>query len=125
VTVQGAQRGPRLRLHYAVEQRVLDHDPGSNGERRVSARDARLLIASGRYRASTGAPYGAIHYRRSLDDGSCLHLVVEGHRRRLHHDSFDPHRNLLSLGMHVTHEAQSEAVSCLALAWGMIRLLAR
>lgn len=110
---------------YAVERRVLDHDAGSNGERRVSRREAQRLVACGRYRESTGAPYGARHYRRSMADGSCLHLVIEAHRHRLHHDAFDPHRNVVSLALHVAHEARTEAVSCGALAWSVLRLLAR
>ncbi|MBC7780433.1 MAG: hypothetical protein H7125_10050 [Proteobacteria bacterium] len=108
-----------------MERRILAHDVRSNGEQLITRKEARALIASGHYRPSTGAPYGATHYRRSLDDGSCLHLVVEARRVRLHHDEFDPHANLVSLGMHVLHEARSEAVSCGALAWSMIKLLAR
>jgi len=112
-------------MHYDVERSVLDHDLRSNGERLVTRKDARVLIASGYYRKSTGSPYGANHYRRSLSDGSCLHLVIEEQRRRLHHDAFDPHTSLFSLGMHVTHEARSEVVSCGALAWSVVKLLAR
>jgi hypothetical protein len=112
-------------MHNDVERRVLDHDLHSTGERLVTRKEARVLIASGYYRKSTGSPYGATHYRRSLSDGSCLHLVIEEHRRRLHHDAFDPHTSLFSLGMHVTHEARSEAVSYGALAWSVVKLLAR
>jgi hypothetical protein len=114
-----------VRMHYKVERRVLDHDLRSNGERLVSKAQARLLIASTYYRESTGSPHGATHYRRSLSDGSCLHLVIEDRRMRLHHDAFDPHSNLFSLGMHVMHEARSEAVAFGALVWSGIKLLAR
>ena len=109
----------------AVERRVLDHDPQSNGERAVRRREADALIASGRYRASTGSPTSASHWRRSLPDGSCLHLVVEPRRRRLHHDAFDPHANLLSLVMHMAHEARSEAAALAAVGWSTVKLLAR
>jgi hypothetical protein len=112
-------------MHSAVERRVLDHDLHSNGERLVTSRQARVLISSSNYRKSTGSPYGATHYRRSLSDGSCLHLVIEQRRRRLHHDAFDPHASLFSLGMHVMHEARSEAVTYVALAWSVVKLLAR
>lgn len=112
-------------MHYAVERRVLDHDWRSNGEQLITRKEARALIASGYYRKSTGSPHGATHYRRSLSDGSCLHLVVEAYRTRLHLDAFDPHRSLFSLGMHLMQDARSEAVSYGALAWGVIKLLAR
>ena len=110
---------------HAVERQVLAHDAHANGERAISRREARLLIASGHYRESTGAPYDAAHYRRRLADGSCLHLVLEKRRTRLHHDAFDPHAGPLSLGLHLMHEARTEAVSSGALAWSVIRLLAR
>lgn len=112
-------------MHHAVELRVLAHDPRSNGEQSITRREARVLVASGRYRSSTGAPHDAVHYRRSLPDGSCLHLVLEKRRTRLHHDAFDPHRSPLHLSMHLAHEARSEAVSYAALAWSVVRLLAR
>lgn len=112
-------------MYRAVERRVLDHDPNSNGERPVTRREADSLIASGLYRASTGSPASAEHWRRSLPDGSCLHLVVQARQRRLHQDAYDPHANLLSLGMHMTHEARSEAAALTALAWSAVRLLAR
>ncbi|MGA2552348.1 MAG: hypothetical protein ABSF50_19555 [Burkholderiaceae bacterium] len=115
----------RASLYHDVENRVLAHDPRANGECPVTTQEARSLIASGYYRQSTGAPYGARHYRRALADGSCLHLVIEGRRRRLHHDAFDPHASLVSLGMHITHEARSEAASYAALVWSAIKLLAR
>jgi len=112
-------------MHNSVELRVLEHDAHSNGERLITRKEAAVLIASGYYRESLGSPLGATHYRRSLDDGSCLHLVIEEHRRRLHHDAFDPHAGPFSLCMHVTHEARSEAASYGALAWSVVKLLAR
>lgn len=112
-------------MHFAVERRVLEHDLRSNGEQLITRKEARLLIASGYYRESTGSPHAASHFRRSLSDGSCLHLVLESRRTRLHHDAFDPHANPMSLGMHLMHEARSEAVSYGALAWSVVKLLAR
>jgi hypothetical protein len=112
-------------MRYAVERRVLSLDERANGEQPVTKREARRLIASGYYRASTGSPHTATHYRRSLGDGSCLHLVVDGGRMRLHLDRFDPHSNPFSLAMHLTHEARSEAVSYCALGWSVVKLLAR
>ena len=110
-------------MHLSVECRVLDHDPNSNGERPVTKREAETLVASGRYRRSTGSPASAEHWRRSLPDGSCLHLVVERRRRRVHHDAHDPHASLLSLSMHAVHEARTEAAAIAAVAWSAIRLL--
>lgn len=111
-------------MYRAVERRVLDHDANTNGERPLRRREADALIASGLYRASTGSPASASHWRRSLADGSCLHLVVEGRARRLHHDAFDPHANLLSLFMHMTHEARTEAAALAAVGWSTVKLLA-
>ncbi len=111
-------------MYRAVERRVLDHDANSNGEQPVTNRDADALVASGRYARSTGSPASAAHWRRPLRDGSCLHLVVEARRRRLHHDAYDPRASLLSLGMHAMHEARTEAAAMAALAWSAINLLA-
>jgi hypothetical protein len=108
-----------------VERAVLEHDWLSNGEREVSASQAETLVRSGCYRRSSGAPYDAIHYRRSLEDGSCLHLVVDHGRRRLHHDAFDPHAGLFALGMHLAHDARFEAMASTALAVSVVKLLAR
>jgi len=82
-------------------------------------------VASGLYRASTGSPASASHWRRSMADGSCLHLVMQSRHCRLHHDAYDPHANLLSLGLHMTHEARSEAAALVVLAWSAVKLLAR
>jgi hypothetical protein len=112
-------------MNHKVEQRVLEHDSHSNGEQLITRKEARLLIASGHYRESTGSPHTAAHFRRPLSDGSCLHLVLERHRTRLHHDAFNPHRNPFSLGMHLLTEARSEAVSYGAIAWSVLKLLAR
>jgi hypothetical protein len=117
--------GAVRKAYCAIERRVLDHDAGSNGERPVRRREVDALLASGFYRASTGAPASASHWRRSLADGSCLHLVVESRHRRLHHDEFDPRASLLSLGLHMTHEARSEAVALVALGWSVVNQLAK
>lgn len=109
----------------ACERLVLAHGSGSNGERIITRRQVATLVATGLYRKSTGSPAGASHWRRPLSDGSCLHLVVELQRRRLHHDAFDPHANLLSLMMHMTHEARPEAAALAALAWSVVNLLAQ
>lgn len=111
--------------YYRVELAALSHGRFSNGEQSVTSAEADALIASGHYRESTGAPLGALHYRRSLEDFSCLHLVIQGEDRRIHHDSFDPHRSSFTLAMHIAHDAKSEAVSLVALAWNLVSILAR
>ena len=108
----------------ACERLVLEHDAASNGERRISRREADALVASGLYRTSTGSPASALHWRRRLPDGSCLHLVITSQRCRLHHDAFDPHASALSLAMHVTHEARHEAAALVAIAWSALSVLA-
>lgn len=108
-----------------IECLVLDHDGTSNGEREISGQQAQQLAASGLYQASTGSPASASHWRRSLPNGSCLHLVIEGPECRLHHDAHDPHANLMSLCLHMTHEARTEAAELVALGWAAVRLLAR
>jgi hypothetical protein len=113
------------KAYLAIESKILSHDVHSNGEQSVTGRQVDALIRSGLYQRSSGSPVGAAHWRRSLPDGSCLHLVIERQRKRLHHDAFDPHASLISLGMHVTQEAPSEAVSLATLAWSMVKLLAR
>ena len=112
-------------MYNDVERSVLKHDSLSNGERVVTADDANALIASGHYRKSTGFPHDALHFRRSLSDGSCLHLVIRDEGSQLHHDTFDPHAGLFGLCMHLSHEARSEAVAYGALAWSVVRMLAR
>lgn len=119
----GGRMQPRPVLR-ASERRVLAHDRHGNGERPVSRREATALVDSGHYRASTGAPASATHWRRPLPDGGCLHLVLEPRRCRLHHDAFDPHASLLSLTLHMTHEARAEAAALAALAWSAVSLLA-
>jgi hypothetical protein len=111
--------------YLAIERRVLFHDDHSNGERSIHNSNAEKLISSGGYQRSTGFPVDASHWRRSLPDGSCLHLVIEARTQRLHHDAYDPHSSLYGLGMHMSQEARSEAVSLFALAWSTIKLLAR
>lgn len=109
----------------ASERRVLAHDAHSNGERAVSRREADALVAAGHYQASSGAPLVATHWRRRMPDGSCLHLVIEAQGCRLHHDAFDPRASLLSLGLHMSHEARAEAAAFAALAWSTVSLLSR
>ena len=53
-----------------------------------------------------------------------MHLVIEPRRCRLHHDSYDPDAGLMSMTMHMVHEARSEAAALAALGWSAVKLLA-
>lgn len=114
-----------MREFRACERRVLAHGPASNGECAIARRDAAVLVAGGLYRESSGSPASAQHWRRRLADGSCLHLVIEPRRCRLHHDSYDPDAGLMSMTMHMVHEARSEAAALAALGWSAVNLLAQ
>lgn len=91
----------------------------------LSHEQADALIASGHYRLSSGFPYEATQYRRSNDDGSCMHLVWRDGLPRLHRDKYDPHASPMSMYMHLTNEARFETAATCALGWSLIRLLAR
>jgi hypothetical protein len=123
---EAAQAGRPERRDYAdFEWRLFE--PGEWGQREIelSREQAETLVTSGHYRRSLGFPYEAIQYRRSNTDGSCLHLLWRGGTPRLHRDRFDPHRDPMSLFMHVTNEAPFEAAATAALTWTLLRLLAR
>src|SRR5262249_21431317 len=111
-------------LLTSVERRVIGADvQGANIE--MCLDQARSLLATGQYRASFGAPLGALHYRRPLADGSCLHLIVGDDKVLLHCDRFDPERDLTSLAMHVLTEGRNEALEFVSTAWLVLRLIAR
>jgi hypothetical protein len=111
---------------YTDDERALfDLDDLAGREIMLSDAQADRLVASGRYRPSTGYPYSGSHYRCSNADGSCLHLVWREGRPHLHRDRFDPHASPLSLMMHLSNEARSECAATVAMAWSVVRLLAR
>ncbi len=95
------------------------------GQYSLTADELDALLSSGHYRKSLGSPPHAAHYRRSLDDGSCLHLIVEDGRASMHRDRFDPHRDPVSLGSHLATEARSESAAVVASACYVVKLLAR
>ncbi len=111
--------------YTSFERRLLQQDEWQSREIELTVDQAEELISSGFYRRSTGYPYHATQYRRSNDDGSCLHLVWRAGRPCLHRDAFDPHASPMSLYMHLTNEARFEAAETVALAWSLIRVLAR
>ena len=114
------------RRDYAdYEWRLFEQGDWSSREIELSHDQADLLIASGRYRLSTGFPYESIQYRRSNADGSCMHLVWRKGIARLHRDAYDPHASPMSLYMHLANEANFEVAATCALGWRLISLLAR
>ena len=115
----------QLEDYTEYETGLFDLGDLANREIELSPPQADALVASGYYRLSTGFPFNAIQYRRSNADGSCLHLVWREGRARLHRDTFDPHASPMSLYMHLSNEARSESVSTVALAWSLVKVLAR
>ena len=108
-------------LLFDVERKVLDErDRGSN--QFLSAEVTRQLVLSGNYHKSLGTPLSVDHYRRSLSDGSCLHLAISPDGGQLHWDCFDPHRNLAFFMLHVAVEAMPESVINGWLIWRLLRL---
>jgi hypothetical protein len=91
----------------------------------MSMSEAKDLVATGLYEGSYGTPIEAAHYRRSLNDGSCLHLVIREGRAYLHNDRFDPHRNVASLVSHLFTEAPVKTLESLAAAWQVLLIAAR
>lgn len=108
-----------------VELGLLKQRDFAKREITLTEQQAELLLSSGHYRPSTGAPFGGMHYRRANADGSCLHLVWRDGEPCLHRDTFDPHASPLSMYMHLTNEARFESVATLAQAWSLVKLLAR
>ncbi len=107
------------------ERELFEYGDHVSRELDLTADQAEALIESGFYRRSTGYPYDAMQYRRSNRDGSCLHLVWRDGRARLHRDIYDPHASPMSLYMHLNNEARFEAAATCAMAWAVIKLLAR
>ncbi len=119
---------PKVSMNSATflqaEQEILSANrQGVNVE--ISMEQARLLLATGNYRESFGSPAHAHHYRRSLDDGSCLHLIILDERAVLHCDRFDPALSPSSLFWHLLIEARGEAVASASLAWYLFSMAVR
>lgn len=92
--------------------------PGTHWQ--ITEQDAQELLSSGLYQPSTGFPIWAMHHRRSLWDGSCLHLVQEGNKWTLHRDRHDPHASPTSLIHHIVNDAPAET----AVTLGLVALVA-
>lgn len=71
----------------------------------ISLATAQELVRSGGFRESLGSPVWATHYRKSLPDGSSIHVVINGDSASVHRDRFDPHRSIGDLIAHIVAEA--------------------
>lgn len=89
----------------------------------VTSEDVTRLLDSGNYRPSLGNPPQAQHYRRSMIDGTCLHLIVENEIASLHCDRFDPHRSPMSLVFHLLTESRHELIGNSLAGWVLTRML--
>ena len=85
----------------------------------------RFVLRDRRFRQSIGIPLGAQHYRRSLADGSCLHLVIDGNRATIHRDRWDPHGDVVSLGRHCVYETPIGALAIVLGTSVLLRLALR
>jgi hypothetical protein len=107
---------------HPIECRVLEGALQGLTEE-LSQCDLEALMNCGLYRSSLGNPPHAQHFRRSMNDGTCLHLIVERGVASLHCDQFDPHRDPMSLVCHLLTEARQESISATLTAWSIARLL--
>jgi hypothetical protein len=90
---------------------------------RLSAGEADRLLADPAYRASLGQPGSARHFRRSMPDGTGLHLVLSAEDAELHRDRHDPHAGPAALLLHLSADAPREALSLLAAGLAVLHRL--
>jgi hypothetical protein len=110
---------------HPLERQALEAVGQSDDPVHADPEEVRALVQGEGYRPSLGSPLSACHYRRSLSNGACLHLVVEGKEGRLHCDRFDPHRDPYSFVLHLLTEAPRETLANLAAGWALLRFLVR
>ena len=82
------------------------------------------LLANPAYHASLGEPARARHFRRSLRNGSCFHLVIENESASLHLDQHDPHAGPAHLLAHLLQESPVQAFSLFTAAAALLRRVA-
>lgn len=103
---------------------LFNLEPGK--QRHLSEEQAASLLRSGCFKPSIGIQLWAEHYRCSLTDGSCLHLVIWGNRAKLHRDRWDPHRDPVSLLLHCFKETPIGAAAVIVgLSFLLPKALAR
>jgi hypothetical protein len=105
--------------YSAIELQVLNSAAALAVE--LTAADVDVLLANPSYHPSLGDPATARHYRRSLANGGCLHLVIHHDAASLHFDSHDPHHSPAHLVAHLMQESPAQAYSLLAAAVALLR----
>lgn len=106
-----------------AERRALSLAPGEPVL--LTDSDLAALLADPAYRESLGQPGHARHYRRSLPDGTGLHLVLFEDRAELHHDRYDPHAGPAALLLHLATDSPREALSLAAAGLSVLLRLGR
>ena len=91
----------------------------------LDARERDELLANVEYRASVGDPANASHYRRSLPDGTCLHLIITESEAHLHWDRHDPHGGPALLAAHLMEESSTQALSVVVAVSGLLNRITR
>jgi hypothetical protein len=87
--------------------------------------DVAALLANVAYHPSLGDPASATHFRRSLTDGSCMHLIIAGEAAELHRDRYDPHGGPALLVAHLMTESPRPAASVAVALAALLRRAAR
>ena len=103
----------------AAEQEALDLPAGQPIG--VSGDALNRLLANPAYRSSLGHPGHALHFRRTLPDGTGLHLVIREGRAELHRDLFDPHAGPGALALHLVTDAPAYVLGAVAAGWAVLR----
>ena len=101
---------------------ILDSRPGKKV--RLPKKIAVAVLRDKRFRPSIGFPLAAEHYRRSNDDGSSSHVVIDGNCADIHRDLWDPHRNVWSLVQHCLFETPIGPVVAVFCTAALLRYLA-
>lgn len=106
--------------YSAAEALALSSPTGAHV--RLAPAEADALLANIAYHPSLGDPASAAHFRRSLEDGSCLHLIIADEIAELHRDLYDPHGGPSLLAAHLLNESPRPAAS---VALALVALLRR
>lgn len=104
-----------------LERRALALPAGESIS--VARAELETLLSDPAYRSSLGHPGHATHFRRSLPDGSGLHLVIVDGRADLHRDAFDPHAGPGAMVFHLATDSPRQILSVIAAGLAAFRRL--